>query len=93
VLQENDIGQDFALFYTAYAAYLELRGSFEKAESVFQTGLKRYEHQQTDVSLEQNTQHHTKCEYKRSKLVNVARSRRTIPSSFTQNHSSNSHEG
>jgi len=41
LLQENDIGQDFALFYTAYAAYLELRGSFEKAEAVFQTGLKR----------------------------------------------------
>jgi hypothetical protein len=41
VLQENDIGQDFALFYSAYAAYLELRGSFEKAEAVFQTGLKR----------------------------------------------------
>ena len=41
LLQENDIGQDFALFYIAYAAYLELRGSFEKAESVFQSGLKR----------------------------------------------------
>ena len=39
--QENGIGQDFALFYIAYAAYLELRGNFAKAEAVFQAGLEK----------------------------------------------------
>ena len=39
--QENGIGQDFALFYIAYAAYLELRGNFAKAEAVFEAGLEK----------------------------------------------------
>lgn len=39
--QENDIGQNFALFYLAHAAYLELRGSYKRAEAVFQAGLDR----------------------------------------------------
>lgn len=40
-LQENNIGQDFALYYLAYAAYMELRGSFTKADAIFQDGLAR----------------------------------------------------
>lgn len=42
LLQENSIGQDFALYYLAYATYLELRGSFAQADSVFQEGLTRF---------------------------------------------------
>lgn len=41
VMQEHDIGQDFALYYMAFATYLELRGSFAKAEAVFKAGLER----------------------------------------------------
>ena len=41
LMQENDIGQNFALFYLAHAAYLELRGSYKRAEAVFQAGLDR----------------------------------------------------
>lgn len=41
-LQENGIGQDFALYYLAYAAYMELRGNFPKADAIFQSGLERY---------------------------------------------------
>ena len=40
--QENGIGQDFALYYLAYAAYMELRGNFSKADAIFQRGLERY---------------------------------------------------
>jgi len=40
-LQENNIGQDFALYYLAYAAYMELRGNFAKADAIFQDGLAR----------------------------------------------------
>ena len=39
--QENGIGLDHALFYVAHAAYLELRGSYRRAEAVFQSGLDR----------------------------------------------------
>jgi hypothetical protein len=39
--QEHGIGQGFALFYIAHAAYLELRGSYKRAEAVFQAGLDR----------------------------------------------------
>ena len=41
VMQEHNIGQDFALYYMAFATYLELRGSFAKAEAVFEAGLER----------------------------------------------------
>ena len=41
VMQEHDIGQDFALYYTAFATYLELRGSFAKAGAVYEAGLER----------------------------------------------------
>ena len=41
-MQENDIGQDFALYYLAYAAYMELRGNFAKADAIFHDGLARY---------------------------------------------------
>ncbi|KAK9809232.1 hypothetical protein WJX72_011796 [[Myrmecia] bisecta] len=41
---ENDIGQDFALYYIAYATYLELRGNFAKADAVFQAGVDRLAH-------------------------------------------------
>ena len=40
-LQENNIGQDFALYYLAYAAYMELRGNFAKADAILQDGLAR----------------------------------------------------
>ena len=41
MMQEHDTGQDFALYYIAFATYLELRGSFAKAEAVFEAGLER----------------------------------------------------
>lgn len=40
-IQENRIGQDFALYYLAYATYLELRGSFATADGIYQEGLSR----------------------------------------------------
>lgn len=40
-LQAHKIGQDFALYYLAYAAYMELRGNFAKADAIFQDGLAR----------------------------------------------------
>ena len=40
-VQEHNIGQDFCVYYVAYAAYLELRGSYAKAEGVFKAGLQR----------------------------------------------------
>ncbi|CAL8470128.1 g9670 [Coccomyxa elongata] len=43
-LKEHNIGQDFCVYYVAYAAYLELRGSYAKAEGVFQAGLQRMAH-------------------------------------------------
>ena len=42
-MQENEIGQDFALFYMAYSAFMELRGNFGKAEAIFQKGLTRFD--------------------------------------------------
>ncbi|KAK9866029.1 hypothetical protein WJX84_003204 [Apatococcus fuscideae] len=48
-LKENDIGQDFALFYLAYATYLELRGNFSRADATFQAGLSR--HAQPEAKL------------------------------------------
>ena len=41
LMQEHGIGQGFALYYIAHAAYLELRGSYKRAEAVFQAGLDR----------------------------------------------------
>ncbi|KAK9786058.1 hypothetical protein WJX73_000032 [Symbiochloris irregularis] len=43
-LQTHGIGQDLALFYVAYAAFLELRRSFSKAETVLKDGIKRLAH-------------------------------------------------
>ena len=40
-LQEHGIGQDFAMYYIAYAAFSELRGNFSRAESIYQQGLER----------------------------------------------------
>ena len=40
-VQEHDIGQEFAMYYIAYAAFSELRGNFTKAESIYQHGLQR----------------------------------------------------
>ena len=40
-LQEHGIGQDFAMYYIAYAAFSELRGNFSRAESIYQQGLDR----------------------------------------------------
>ena len=37
--QEHNIGQNFALYYIAYAAYLELRGSYAKALEMYNAGL------------------------------------------------------
>ena len=39
--QENDIGQEHALFYEAHATYYELRGSFAKAAAAFEDGIQR----------------------------------------------------
>jgi Mad3/BUB1 homology region 1 len=39
--QDHNIGQDFALFYIAYATYLELKGNFGKADAVYKLGLER----------------------------------------------------
>lgn len=40
-LKENDIGQDHALYYVAYATYLEARGGYAKADAVYQQGIDR----------------------------------------------------
>eukprot|EP00884_Botryococcus_braunii_P009332 jgi/Botrbrau1/183/Bobra.0022s0163.1 len=40
-LQDQGIGQDFALFYIAFATYLELKGNFARADAVYQLGLQR----------------------------------------------------
>jgi checkpoint serine/threonine-protein kinase len=40
-LKENEVGQSHALFYIAYATFLELRGSYSAADNVFQQGLNR----------------------------------------------------
>ena len=39
--QENEIGQEHALFYEAEATYLELRGSYAKATAAFEAGIER----------------------------------------------------
>ena len=39
--QEHNIGQGFALYYIAHAAYLELRGSYARADAVLQEGVRR----------------------------------------------------
>jgi checkpoint serine/threonine-protein kinase len=38
-LQANDIGQRHTLFYEAYAAFLEIRGTFPKAQEVYERGI------------------------------------------------------
>jgi checkpoint serine/threonine-protein kinase len=40
-LEDHNIGRDHALFYEAYAAYLELKGNFSQADLVYQEGVKR----------------------------------------------------
>lgn len=40
--QANEIGQQTMLFYAAYASYLELRGSYARADKVYQEGIQRY---------------------------------------------------
>ena len=40
-MQEKDIGQELALFYVAYASYMELRGNFARAEALFEAGLEK----------------------------------------------------
>lgn len=40
-LQENSIGLDHALYYIAFATYLEFRGNYAKADSVYQQGINR----------------------------------------------------
>jgi hypothetical protein len=39
--QDKGIGQDYALFYEAFATYLELKGSFGSADQVYQAGIDR----------------------------------------------------
>lgn len=41
-LEDHSIGRDHALFYEAYATYLELKGSFSQAELVYQEGINRW---------------------------------------------------
>lgn len=35
-LKENEIGQEHALYYIAFATYLEMRGNYARADSVYQ---------------------------------------------------------
>ena len=76
-VQENNIGQDFALYYLAYAAYMELRGSFAKADAIFQSGLARYATrcQQTHVLVRVCT-----CAYCSSYTLQHAGSMQASPS-------------
>jgi hypothetical protein len=39
--QDKDIGQDQALYYTAYATFLEMRGGHARAREVYREGLAR----------------------------------------------------
>ena len=39
--QEKDIGQKLALFYEAYASFLELRRAHSNARAVYQDGIAR----------------------------------------------------
>jgi uncharacterized membrane protein len=39
--QSRSIGADLALFYEAYATWLELRGAYAKAAAVYTEGLQR----------------------------------------------------
>ncbi len=39
--QEKGIGQDFALYYEACAAYYELKGNFQSADAVYVEGTRR----------------------------------------------------
>ncbi|KAK9822716.1 hypothetical protein WJX81_007865 [Elliptochloris bilobata] len=41
---EHDIGQGFSLYYIAHAAYLEIRGSYARADAVLQEGVRRLAH-------------------------------------------------
>jgi len=41
-LQDHNIGRDHALLYEAYAAFLELKGSFTQAGLVYQEGINRW---------------------------------------------------
>jgi hypothetical protein len=41
-LQENDIGQDWSLFYLAYAVVSETRHNFQRATQLYDLGLHRY---------------------------------------------------
>lgn len=40
-LKENEVGQEHALFYIAFATYLELRGNYTAADNVYQQGINR----------------------------------------------------
>ena len=51
VIQDNEIGQNHALFYMAYSAFMELRGNFGKAEAIFEMGLNRLGHQKKRLQL------------------------------------------
>lgn len=41
--QANDIGQTTMLYYAAYASYLELKGSYARADKIYQDGIQRYD--------------------------------------------------
>lgn len=41
-LEANDIGQDYALFYEAYATSMEVRRKFSTADEIYNLGLQRY---------------------------------------------------
>eukprot|EP00798_Chlamydomonas_sp_ICE-L_P027713 gene27713-7357_t len=40
-LRDKRVGQDFALYYEAYATYFELQGSYPAADAVYQDGINR----------------------------------------------------
>ena len=60
-LQENEIGQNHALFYMAYAAFMELRGNFGKAEAVFEMGLDRWGLSPAKIRLHRWSHVHQSC--------------------------------
>lgn len=40
-VQENGIGQTHALFYEAYAAFLEMKGNYPTVGAIYQEGIDR----------------------------------------------------
>lgn len=57
--QDKGIGQEQALYYMAYATFLEMRGAHGRARDVYKDGLSKYA--QTPVCLRNVQQHNRRC--------------------------------